>query len=332
MEAVMIMNARKTFAASLIFAFSILFSIMASDIAKRPFSTAAEISQNSDIKLSPDEIYRSFLGSHIKNDDLPPGIYAWQSGVTPEKLDSYNSNIELDKDGADFEEAFKNYRFPDEKAPWIKLFVKQDRAMSFTSRGLIFKSSDSVDDMELISNRILTKIRENHGIKMADDNGASAANIYKAIYNAVKQKMSISKPREIKKDDIVLSVADIMINGARVGLYCETFLPGKFEQIRAAITIKTGGQICSIMVFPLKKTFFRNGVSDFLDRFSGLLISDVSPENILLVTAAERKNNMCADRFDFIKDIHPILSVIKDSINSSAPDKTEGTNKKDGAN
>jgi len=326
------MNARRAFAASLIFAVSIAFAITASGIANHPFSSGGGIQQNRDIKLSPDEIYRSLLGSHIKNDDIPPGIYAWQSGVTPEKLDSYNSNLELDKDGADFEEAFKNYRFPDEKAPWIKFFVKQDRAMTFTSKGLIFKSSDSVDDMELISNRILTRIRENHGIKMTDDNGASAANIYKAIYNAVKQKMSISTPREIKKDGISLSVADIKINGVRTGLYCETFLPGKFEQVRAAFTVKSGGQICSAMVFPLKKTFFRNGVSGFLDRFNGLLISDVSPENILLITAAERKNNMCADRFDFIRDIHPILAVIKDSINSTVPDKTEGTNKKEGVN
>ncbi|HNY11437.1 MAG TPA: hypothetical protein PKK26_07615 [Candidatus Wallbacteria bacterium] len=326
------MNARKSLAASLIFVISIAFSIMAADIASRPFSNVLKTSQNKGLKLSPEEIFRSFLGNHIKNDDLPPGIYSWQAGVAPEKLDSYNAGLDLHKDSADFEEAFKDYKFPEETAPWIKFFIKQDRTMSFTSRGLILKSSDSVDDMELISNRILTKIRENRGIKLADDNGASAANIYKAIYNAVKHKMELSAPREIRKDEICANIADIKINGTQAGLYCETFLPGKFEQIRVAFTMKTGGQICRIMVFPLKKTFFRNIGSGFLDRFNGLLISDISPENILLITAAERKNNMYSDKFDFISNIQPILSLIKDFINSSASDKMEGNNKKEDVN
>lgn len=267
----------------------------------------------------PEErIITSFIGRFIRIEALPAGIYFWQKSVTRDRILSHNASLGIGHDDTDLDEAFRSFRFPEDGQPWVKFLVKNDGSINMSSRGLISETAGSAEDLEFTSNMILSRIRENRGIRMSDESaGDSVANVYRALYNAIRASASLGPVRKLEGPAGPATAADISISGKRSGVYYETSPRDFFSRSAIALCLKSGAGIAGIFIVPSKRSFMRTaGIteSDFIDRFHGLSVADSGPESTQLIPQAERRNAMFRGRADFIRRLQPILAAARDEL------------------
>lgn len=241
------------------------------------------------LALNESEIISSYLGKYIRLEIIPEGIYYWQSGM--KKNDEIIENEKNLTQSIDFEESYRNIKFLDNKKPWIKMLLKSDRTFVFTSLGLINRSADSIQELELVSNRILTKIKEEKGIKFFEDSDYSVKNVYAAMYNALSRKVAVTAPEILNLEGVSGYVCYLSMGDTVCGVYFETTLPGYFGEVKTGILIKSDGQIARLFIITSKANFYSNGGArqeSFLSRFEGLLVSDIDSSNSQLVNKTER--------------------------------------------
>ena len=286
--------------------------------------------------VSDERIKTAFLDRTISLDDIPAGFYAWQAGTPAETLLKGNSQI---MDETSSEAVYRNFKFKSPGGAWIKFLVTADSAIVFTSSGLISSgSSSNLDVLETISNKIKTTINESKKVKISAGADPSSDNIAAAIYNAVKDKMSVGAakkftdemsgqpPSDPSKMALVEKsvVREIHIAGKKRGIYFETYLPGSFDRVRAAFVIKNSGHIARIFILSEKKTQFTGGgVRDdnFLGYFNGLLIGDVMTDNpnIFKESGAERVH--FTNKYRLIELMSDVFPLIKNYIHGAGSEK-----------
>lgn len=313
----------KTFFSSFLFAIALVFSVAAADLADRIGKDEPAASPASSAKVTRDEIFSSFLGKFVRLSEIPPGIYAWQLGTTLSEtteaaLSSFSASRAADEPEA--EDYYKSFKFEDGARPWIKFLLRSDGSIVFTSRGLIVKNSEQVQDLENVSNFILTRIKTENGIKFSDKLDESTRNVYSAIYNSIKCRMKLSPLSSFSACGGTIFAASVDVGGTLIGHYFESGLPGYFGEVHFAFVIKSSGQIAKVFLTAEKKNFYSSAKAssaEFLERFAGLLPSDISCDNQQLVTAGERNNGLSYRRLEFIRAFSEAAGAAKARIEAS---------------
>ena len=285
------MNKWRAFISSLMLTLVITTAFFAEDAINKYFKSANKSFGSSVFAVGNSSIINSYLGKYVRLDVIPEGVYYWQNGMKKDEAVIENEG-KINK-SIDLEESYRNIKFKDNAKPWIKMLVKSDKTFVFTSRGIISRPSDSIQELELVSNRILTKIKEEKGIKFFEDSDPSTKNVYAAIYNALSEKINITAPALLKFDDVSGHICYLRVNDIICGAYFETVLPGYFNEVRTGLLIKVDGQISRLFIIPGKSNFYSNNgarSSDFLDRFEGLLVSDIDSSNSQLINKTERSS------------------------------------------
>jgi len=291
---------------------------------------------NSGFFVTDERIKSAFLDRTISLDDIPAGFYAWQAGTPSETLFAGNARAMAE---AGSESVYRNFKFQSPGGAWIKFLVTADSKIVFTSSGLISSgSSNNLEVLETISNKIKTTINESKKVKVSAGADPSSDNVGAAIYNAVKDKMSVGAAKNFKNelagpaafDSSKLAlvenalVRDIDIAGKKRGIYFETYIPGTFNKVRAAFVIKNSGHIARIFILSEKKTQFAGGgVRDdsFLGYFNSLLIGDVMTDNpnIFKESGADRAH--FTNKYRLIKLMSDIFPMIKNYIHGAGSEK-----------
>jgi len=310
---------------SIILSAALIFSVAAGDFAEKKQPLQAVVSGMAPSGVPRDEIFSSFLGKFVRLSEMPPGIYAWQldvplSDTLEAALSAFSSPRAADEPEA--EDFYKGLKFEDGNKPWIKFLVKSDRSLVFTSRGLIVKQSEQIQDLENYSSFILTRIKNDKGIKFSDKLDESTRNVYSAIYNAIKCRMKLSCREPLDTGGRKISAMAVEIRGTAIGHYFESELPGYYSEVRYAFTIKSSGQIARVFVNQSKKNFYSTAKAsspEFLERFSGLLPSDITCDNEQLVTPEERRNGLSSRRLEFIGVLSSAVLAARSRLESAAP-------------
>ncbi len=283
-----------------------------------------------------DRIESSFLGNVIDLNEIPPGFYAWQSGTSHDGL--FNNNKGLDR-LIDIGEFYKNFKFFEKKGAWIKFIITAEQRIVFTSSGLISASgSNNLDVLEIISNKIKTSFDESKKIKLIPRDDLSTYNISAAIYNALKDKMSVGEALDFSNELLSggyldtfeseltrsalkgATVRNIYMSGKSRGIYCETFLPGYFDKVKIAFVIKNTFHIARIFILSSKKNYFISGGvknEDFISSFSGLLIGDINVSDINIYKQSGARIEAYTSRYKVIKYMSDIFPLVKKYISRS---------------
>jgi hypothetical protein len=284
--------------------------------------------------VTAEKIKASFLGSSVNVEDIPSGFYAWHSQTPAGEL--YKDN-ELILNGVDSEAVYKNFKFKNQNGAWIKFIVTAGTQIIFTSSGLISSGgSNNLDVLETISNKIKTSINESKVIKLSPGGDQSAFNISAAIYNAVKDKMSVGAAADfrsrLQQTQISPAVAeqisrlkdarisDIYIAGKKRGVYFESYLPGCFNKVKIGFVIKNTFHIAQIFILTAKKNQFTAGAvrdENFIGSFNRLLIGDVRIDNANIYKESGARPEHYTNKYRVIKFMSDIFPLIKIYISRS---------------
>jgi len=297
----------------------------------------SDSADNKNFFVTAEKIKSSFLGSAVNLEDIPPGFYAWHAQTPASEL--YKDN-ELILDGVDSEAVYKNFKFKNQNGAWIKFIVTAGPQIIFTSSGLISSGgSNNLDVLETISNKIKTSINESKIIRLSSLSSGgdqSVSNISAAIYNAVKDKMSVGEAVDFRfqlerMQVSTLSaeqisflegarISDVYIAGKKRGIYFESYLPDCFNKVKIGFVIKNTFHIAQIFILTAKKNqFTAGGVRDekFAGSFNQLLIGDVRIDDANIYKESGARPERYTNKYRVIKFMSDIFPLIKKYISRS---------------
>ncbi len=299
------------------------------------FSKALPVYEdNNFFSVTEEKIKSSFLGAAINLEDIPSGFYAWHALSPSGEL--YKDN-EVILNGADTEFVYKNFKFKNQNGAWIKFIITAGPQIVFTSSGLVSSGgSNNLDVLETISNKIKTSINETKIIKLSPQGDRSAFNVSAAIYNAVKDKMSVGQPVDFRfqleqMPNSSLSaeqisflegsrISDIHISGKKRGVYFESYLPDCFNKVKIGFVIKNTFHIAQLFILTAKKNqFTAGGVRDekFVDSFNQLLIGDVRIDDANIYKESGARSERYTNKYKVIKFMSDAFPLIKKYISRS---------------
>lgn len=284
--------------------------------------------------VAAERIKSSFLGNAVNLEDIPPGFYAWHSQMPAAEF--YKDNEAVLK-GVDSQDVYKNFKFKNQNGSWIKFIVTAGPQIVFTSSGLISSGGpNNLDVLETISNKIKTSINESRAVKLSPGKDQSAFNVSAAIYNAVKDKMSVGEPADFlyllgqmqtlhsgaeQKPSLKgARISDIYIAGKKRGVYFDSYLPDSFDKVKIGFVIKNTFHIARVFILTAKKNqFTAGGVTDesFTGSFNQLLIGDVSIDNANIYKESGARCESYTNKYKVIKFMSDVFPLVKKYISRS---------------